>query len=41
MSELPRITLDRIVGHSDIAPGRKSDPGKGFDWDKIKDRIIK
>ena len=41
MSELPRITLDRIVGHSDIAPGRKSDPGKGFDWDKFKDRIIK
>ena len=41
MSELPRITLDRIVGHSDIAPGRKSDPGKGFDWNKFKDRIIK
>ena len=41
MSELPRITLDRIVGHSDIAPGRKSDPGKGFDWGKFKDRIIK
>jgi AmpD protein len=41
MSELPRITLDRIVGHSDIAPGRKSDPGKGFDWDKFKDRISK
>ena len=41
MSELPRITLDRIVGHSDIAPGRKSDPGKGFDWAKFKDRIIK
>ena len=41
MSELPRITLDRIVGHSDIAPGRKSDPGKGFDWGKFKDRINK
>lgn len=26
------ITSDRIVGHSDIAPGRKTDPGPHFDW---------
>ena len=32
----PEITLDRIVGHSDIAPGRKSDPGEAFDWIKYK-----
>ncbi|HSF71853.1 MAG TPA: N-acetylmuramoyl-L-alanine amidase, partial [Methylotenera sp.] len=24
-----------IVGHSDIAPGRKTDPGPYFDWQKI------
>jgi AmpD protein len=30
----PLITAQRIVGHSDIAPGRKSDPGSGFDWVK-------
>ncbi|HQQ74205.1 MAG TPA: 1,6-anhydro-N-acetylmuramyl-L-alanine amidase AmpD [Pseudomonadales bacterium] len=28
----PAITLNRIVGHSDIAPGRKTDPGEAFDW---------
>jgi AmpD protein len=28
----PHIGEDRIVGHSDIAPGRKTDPGQSFDW---------
>jgi AmpD protein len=28
----PKITADRITGHSDIAPGRKTDPGQSFDW---------
>jgi len=28
----PGITRERIVGHSDIAPGRKTDPGHSFDW---------
>lgn len=29
----PDITRDRIVGHADVAPGRKTDPGPVFDWD--------
>ncbi len=32
----PAITQERIVGHSDIAPGRKTDPGVAFDWSRIK-----
>jgi len=28
----PLITNKRIVAHSDIAPGRKTDPGSEFDW---------
>jgi len=27
--------IQQIVGHSDIAPGRKTDPGPYFDWQKI------
>ena len=34
----PAISNDRIVGHSDIAPDRKTDPGPYFDWDRIKGR---
>ena len=28
----PSIGFDAIVGHMEIAPIRKNDPGKGFDW---------
>ena len=32
----PAISADRIVGHSDIAPGRKTDPGPQFDWPRYR-----
>lgn len=32
MSAYPCIGAKTIVGHSDIAPGRKTDPGPHFDW---------
>lgn len=31
----PAIGDDRVVGHCHIAPGRKSDPGPGFEWQRL------
>jgi len=36
MGRHPLITSDRIVGHSDIAPERKTDPGPKFDWAGVR-----
>jgi len=35
-ARLPSIGSRRIVGHSDIAPGRKTDPGPAFDWGRFR-----
>jgi AmpD protein len=35
----PRLSADRVVGHSDIAPERKTDPGPAFDWPQAR-RLI-
>lgn len=33
--QYPAITRERIYGHGDIAPGRKTDPGSTFDWKRF------
>ncbi len=33
------LSPQRLVGHSDIAPGRKTDPGPAFDWPKARRMI--
>ncbi|WP_072658858.1 1,6-anhydro-N-acetylmuramyl-L-alanine amidase AmpD [Mariprofundus micogutta] len=36
MQRYPSISSNQIVGHQDIAPGRKWDPGKQWQWNKFK-----
>ncbi len=35
------LSPDRLVGHSDIAPGRKTDPGPAFDWGRARPLIAR
>ena len=35
LQSYPGLTRQRITGHSDIAPGRKTDPGASFDWPRL------
>ncbi|HSW71135.1 MAG TPA: hypothetical protein VLH77_04060 [Gammaproteobacteria bacterium] len=36
MLTYPEIRPERIVGHADIAPSRKTDPGQAFNWEYLR-----
>ena len=39
IEEYDLISKKRIAGHSDIAPERKTDPGKYFEWNRYLDNV--
>ncbi len=40
LNAYPAITARRIAAHSDVAPGRKTDPGPAFDWQRLYDGLL-
>lgn len=41
MRRFPGIDASRIVGHRDVAPGRKWDPGRQWDWQHFRRSLVR
>lgn len=39
-SKIQKFSLQNIQRHSDLSPGRKVDPGEGFNWDLFKQEVF-
>ena len=39
LTAYPGLSPERIAGHSEIAPGRKTDPGPAFDWARLHNAL--
>jgi len=40
LAAYPALSVERICGHCDIAPGRKTDPGPAFDWLRLRTGLL-
>lgn len=41
LAAYPSLSAEHIAGHSDVAPGRKSDPGPAFDWPRLRSALAR
>jgi N-acetyl-anhydromuramoyl-L-alanine amidase len=39
LAAYPSLTPQAIAGHSDVSPGRKTDPGPSFDWPRFRELL--
>jgi AmpD protein len=39
LAAYPSLAPEHLVGHADVAPGRKSDPGPAFDWPRLRAQL--